>query len=997
VRRVSESNPTRLANEKSYPYPPTKDEMKETPMNHPGSRYLWIVLVAIALVPHLSFAQSAVGKLAGKVTDAESGEPLIGANVLVEEIQTGAATDINGEYAILNLPPGNYSVRISYIGYQPQVTVNVRVVAGVTKDLDVKLKATAVEVGEVVIVAERPLFEPKATNTVKVYDNKEIAQLPVRGVQRVVSLQAGVVSAEGSGGVGGNATLNIRGGRGGEVLYIVDGVPQNDVMTGTNYSQVSDRAVEQVAFQVGGYEAKYGQAQSGIVNVSTRTGGAKYSAYGEVVTSEFTDDFGYNLYTLNLSGPFVPGDAKHTFFGLAERGYFKDANPSAVGVKILSPAQPDFRGDVIRGGKPIDSKFLPENSADLWRLSMRTYHNLDFMTLRLGANGHLRNGRTYVHTYAKNNSHHNPRFEETNQSYTGRFSKEFAANTYLNVNLGMQRFDRTEGDGVFFDNLLAYGDTSLNRELRLQGIRYGVDSVGVFFQKGRQFNGFTKQTTEKWTFDADFFSQIDNHLLEVGTGVWTHRLRYLNIAPTSLAVGKDRPFLNRARALNPTAFGYWFDSNGNIKKTAKNQVDKDPATGNTNDVSPRYPLITYGYVQDRFELEDIVLNLGVRFDYLDTKAKVLRNEALPFAFGDTTRFDDADFVTASSEFYVSPRIGLGFPVTPTTVFHAQWGKFIQMPRLIDVYTSVFDLDALTTDENLGVNTGHVNSERTTQYEVGFRQILGQNQAALNVTAFYKNTEGLTNTTTRFFQRVRGGATGRYFGPSNYDFGTIKGLAFTVDVRKISYFWLSFNYTLSIAEGTGSTTNSSLVATFRNNNGEVPAVIAPLDFDQRHTGTLNAGFVTGPGELGAAENVSVSLLASFQSGRPYTPLVSQDILSSNTNYGDTKGYVNSAYGPGSLLLNLKVEKSFFVTTFQITPYVWVENLLDSRNPIQVYRSTGSAYTTGWLDSPQGVAASNSSQKGPGAFRSDYRSLEVDPANFGVPRQIRLGLRVGFDQK
>ena len=85
----------------------------------------------------------------------------------------------------------------------------------------------------------------------------------------------------------------------------------------------------------------------------------------------------------------------------------------------------------------------------------------------------------------------------------------------------------------------------------------------------------------------------------------------------------------------------------------------------------------YFYAQDRFELSDLVINLGLRFDYFDSKADILKDEKLPYAYGNPDIFDDADFVIKKAEFYVSPRIGLGFPVTSTTVFHAQFGKFIQ--------------------------------------------------------------------------------------------------------------------------------------------------------------------------------------------------------------------------------------------------------------------------------------------------------------------------------
>jgi hypothetical protein len=946
---------------------------------------MWLVGGVVA------HAQTATGKLHGAAVDAESGEPLVGVNILIENTQAGAATNLDGEYFVLNLPPGNYSVRASYVGYQGQVIREVRIVAGVTTDLNFRLSPSAVEVGEITITAERPLFEAKATNTVKVYDSQMIAQLPVRGVERVAGLEAGVVSAEGSGGVAGNPRINVRGGRDSEVLYIIDGIPQNSILTGDNIAQVSDNAVEQVAFQVGGYEAKYGQAQSGIVNVTTKTGTSRYSAYGEVVTSSFTDDFGYNLYSMNLGGPIIPDNAKHTMFISAERGWFKDADPSAIGVHFTNPPEPDVLGDVAYGGVPYDSKARPGIAQGVWRFTGRTFHNFDFFTLRLGANYNARKGNQYNHYRAKNTPEHFPRFEEGNQSYSAKFGKDFSPRTYLNLTFGFKQYDYSRGDGVFYKNFLAYGDTSYNPALPTQGSYFGVDSVGVFAARGAVYNEWRQQKTRTLSVDADFSAQIENHLLEIGSGVGFSTVRYILFNPRRLAVG-PLPLMERFIALNPYAFGYWLDEAGNIRETSDNEIEPTK----NGDLGPKKPVIAYGYIQDRYELKDLVLNLGVRFDYLDTKAKILRNELLPYGYGDPTIYDAEDFVTAAKEFFVSPRIGLGFPVTSNTVFHAQWGKFIQNPELIDLYTTVYDLEFLASDDNWSVNTGHVKPEKTTQYEVGFRQILGDNTAALGVTAFYKNTEDLTNQTVRFYQRQAGGQLRQFFAPSNYDFGTIKGLALTLDIRKISYFTAAFNYTLSYAEGTGSSTTSSYVAAFRNPNGEIPIVIAPLDFDQRHTGSINVGFITGPGQLGIFENLSLNVLATFNSGRPYTPLYEQDLIAGTTNYGDTKGYVNSAYGPGSFLMSLKLEKMFKLSNLSVTPYIWIENLLDAENAVTVYRSTGSPYTTAWLETPDGMAAAKSSPKGVDAYRADFSAYERDPNNFGIPRQIRLGLKINFLQ-
>ncbi len=932
-------------------------------------RELFLGVLFVSLLSVTGLAQTGVGKLTGKVVDAKSREAIIGANVKIVGTKLGAATDINGSYFVLNINPGTYSVEVSSVGSGTKTFQGIRIFAGITEELNVEL-SSGVTLDEVVIV-DKKFFEEKATNTTKVYDAEEIQKLPVKGVENIAGLNAGVVVTEGSGGASGNATLNVRGGRGGEVLYIVDGVPQNDLYSGVNYSQVSNAAIEQISFQIGGYEAKYGQAQSGIVNVTTKSGNPFYTFYGDVLTSSFTDKYGYNLYTATLGGPYIPGNGDHTFFLSAERGWFLDQDPSAITLEVPSVG--------------LNSDTRPNSSSSVWRFTGRSTHRLtESWTFRVGANINMREFNAYTHSYIKNNAVHNPLVKRENYSFSARLSQNVSKNAFWNLNVGYKLYKNEQGDGVWFNNLEAYGDSAANASIGVtlpyNGGRVNFDSYGIFSQFGRVNNGYFLTNNSAITADFDFTAQMGNHLLEAGGGFNYSTIRLYSIAPIGLASDnlKSLPIAERYARMQPTAIGYDI--------TGKTLTSK----GDANE--PKLPMLGYAYIQDRFELSDMVLNLGVRLDYFDTKAQILKDPRYPYIFGDPNAFDAPDFVTKEAEIHISPRIGLGFPVTASTVFHAQYGKFIQQPSLDQIYTTVQDLNALVTDNNLGVNNGHVESEITTQYEIGFRQAIAD-IASINITAFYKNTEGLVNSATVFFRRSEGGELLRYITPTNTDFGTVKGLALSLDVMRISYFSFSLNYTYSIAEGTGSSTGSSFTAAFRNTNGEIPKVIAPLDFDQRHTGVLNVDFYVPQGQLGFLENLSANLLLRFNSGRPYTPLESQNLLAGATNYGNTKGYVNSSYGPGNFRVDLKLEKAFRVSNFILTPYLWVENLLDSDNPVTVYQSSGDPYTTGWINTLEGQRTAASTPN-PQIYKSDYRAFERNPDNFGIPRLIKLGFKVNF---
>jgi hypothetical protein len=660
------------------------------------------------------------------------------------------------------------------------------------------------------------------------------------------------------------------------------------------------------------------------------------------------------------------------------------------------------------------SDVLPNNSSDSWKFSGKTNSNFGDFNVRLGTNINLLDSRAFSLAYAKNNSDHNALTKMGNYSFTGKISQNISSNSFWNLNVGYKLYKTETGDGVWFNNLYAYGDSAMNAAtgarfysdgayhpgLPGNGIRQAMDYYGVFYESGRTILNYTKNENQSFNLDLDFTSQVQNHLIELGGGVNYNITRNYTVAPATLASDNMKGLAPAAQfyALQPSLFGYDITGSNTTSSDGYSNVvlqGDTTATRIQTSYAPRKPVIAYAYMQDRFELNDIVLNVGLRADYFDTQGQEVSNPALPF-IPSTTDPSGYQLVTNKKkpEFHLSPRIGLGFPITSTTVFHAQYGKFVQEPPLDYLYFAPTDVSVLETDAMREVNVGNINSEVTTQYEVGFRHVLGD-IAALNITAFYKNTEGLLDYTPVLFQRSVGGQTLTYYTYMNTDFGTVKGLALTVDVTKFSFFDVSLNYTYSLSEGTGSSTSASYVAAFRNIGAEIPKVIAPLDYDQRHTGTINIGFYVPKGQFGILEMVNANILVSFNSGRPYTPLAVQHILATgdNTQYGNTTGYVNSAYGPGNFRVDFKLEKSFsLMNDLAITPYVWVENLFNTVNAVIVYRSTGDPYTTGWLSTQEGIAATS----GPGGsnIAADYMSLERNPGNFGIPRLIRLGLKLNF---
>ncbi len=999
-------------------------------------RLLAIVLLAGMSV--LVFGQS--GKISGIVKDKATGEPLPGVNVVLKGTFLGASTDVDGFFVILNVPPGTYTVSFSYIGYQPLEIQNVRVVTDLTKRLDVEMESTTIELDSaIVVVAERPFFEASATNTVRVLDAEEIERVPIKGISSIVSVNAGVVVQDGSGGQTDNATLNVRGGRGNETLFVVDGVPYNDLIFGNTAGTIPDAAIEQVSSQLGGFSAKYGSAQSAVINVTTKSGSSKFFGGLDVASSGFgsetpaylsnphlkdqnpqlvgpvdpvevakkssgygnniimrLEDYGYRQFTGYLGGPIIPGK-NYTFFGSVELVKTNDDDPRASGLEIPSAG--------------ISQQYLPDNESQVLRYTGKVDGSIlnGKMKLTLSTTGSFRDARQYVHSYSKFNSFHNPKVDENILSGSFRISHIISETAFWDLTLRSKYTKWDRMDGFWRHNLLAYGDFQKNFEeqgIQLTGGDRAVDPdnnlgnggrverpvPGVFHGFGRVFNNFTQYEITTFGADFNFTKQFKNHLVEFGGTAERSKVRYWSIAPVQLALFKDSR-TREERYFAGINFFYGYDLFGN---TIESDNFRTVSGDRFLEAAPPQPITAAAYIQDKIEFQDFILNVGARWDHFDPDYIRIKDPFNVLGFGNPTKLDEADFEPMPTEDYISPRIGFAFPVTQFTVFHAQYGIFRQEPRLFDLYDSWVNLDDLEFIDGQGQNNGHLKSEKTTQYEFGFKQQFG-NQASLDITAFYKNVQGLTNVNT--LTSKRGSTQFQYITTINADFGTIKGIATSFNLRRLGPVSVKLDYTLELAEGTGSSQSSSFVATFRNPDNETPKVIAPLDFDQRHTLTASVDIRSNKGEgpeifgMKLLENSGASFLISFNSGRPYTPIESQNLLAGSTLFGPVTQTINSAYARGVFRVDMRLDKVFTLGKLRFNPYLWVQNLFDRDNFINVYRSTGEPDDTAFLNTPEGQQKIRSNAD-PEAFVLDYKALERNPTNYGIPRLIRLGLKIKF---
>jgi hypothetical protein len=344
------------------------------------TRSLVIILIALFGLQTISLA-SGRGKLSGRVVDSETGEPLPGVNVLIESIwvggapvpydgMIGAAADLNGSYEILNVPAGTYDIRASMIGYNATVQSQVEVDAGRTIVVNFSMVPAVIELGVVEVVWERPVIQADIAGTQEIINIRRIEEVPLVRVDEFLDRIKGVELVATNEGMG----LSIRGGAIRETDIRVDGISLRDPRSENSYLALNSTTIEQVQVMTGGFEAKYGGIQSGLVNFVTREGSRE-------------------RYTLSLNADVTPGSQKR-YFGLDP---FSDDSPiyqvfagqyAMDGIRTAadSAAVPSefwgFRGwnDPSTGNYPElppGATLTPEQKLELWKIRHPQYRGAD--------------------------------------------------------------------------------------------------------------------------------------------------------------------------------------------------------------------------------------------------------------------------------------------------------------------------------------------------------------------------------------------------------------------------------------------------------------------------------------------------------------------------------------------------------------------------------------------------------------------------------------------
>jgi outer membrane receptor protein involved in Fe transport len=781
------------------------------------------------------------GILEGVVLDKTTREPVVGANIVLVVAHRGTTTDVEGRFALQNVRAGVYELRCTHLGFRGCVLKNVTINPDLRTRLTLSLEPSEVEFGEVTVVQERPLIQTDVTGTTYAVSGEEINALPVQNASEVIRLKAGV-TVEG----------NIRGGKTTEVVYLVDGLPVQDVLTGELSTRLPNSSIVGLSLYTGGFEPEYGNALSGVVNIVTKGGtndhrffvrGQKDHLFGGTQVSR------ENEFEVSASGP-IQTDKVY---------YFGSLNGLYTDTRWWQDFQYFFKSPIdkqINGFGKIDVVFTPVLRVGTQVLySHRDWHDYEF----------------------------NWRFNLSGLPAEQRTSYRVAA--FLSHTPSESFFYTASVSRFFLDSQIG-GDPTDALALTQP---YEYDFFLRYIIRGnRLWHSSTKQETYTAKGDGTF-KVSGNHLVKFGGEVSVYSLNsdLIKYEPRKTYFGK--PLVNEPLLNFSSTYTY----------------------------HPRSGAL---YIQDKADFleEGILLNFGVRYDFLDPTAERPAIEAIPIA--DTGyAFAAKGMTPAKLKHQLSPRMGAAMQLAENGYLFVNIGWYFQYPLFDYLYTG---LDRVAIAKGVSAITGNpdLEPERTKSYEISIRYALAHNIVA-SVTYFRKETSNQIDTKTFIPGDSKLAGTFGFAEYVNNPFADATGYEVVVSRDRGEWVTGEVSYSYMHADGTsGSAQDNFYIAQY----GLPPATrVYPLSWDQRHTVKALVQLVT-PWSIGLA------LAAEYHTGRPYT------------NYPTSTGFEpvnrglfvqNNARMPRYVNADLKVEAYLtpgWWPNARLKLYLDVRNLTNTQN-------------------------------------------------------------------
>jgi len=932
-----------------------------------------LVIILFYLLSMLSFAQES-GNLSGKIIDIKSGEALPGVNIILKGTYYGAATDINGKFKINNISVGTYNVTISLIGYKTVEYTGINIVSNKTKELDVKLEETVLTLGQdVIVIGDKPLLDVEETQSKKTISKDELDVAVLENITDVVSQQSGVVTSDNS--------IHIRGGRSYENAFLLDGVSVQDPLSGTGFGlQLSANAIEEVEVITGGYNAEFGQATSGVVNVRTREGGNYYSGtitYKRDNLGERTSYHVFNTDVLeaNFSGPEpitsfilpalglkIPGEI--TFFGNfyggitdgITQGYYK-----ATANQVYSTT---FHGN----------KFAPRAENSWFWLGKLTYKYSPTLKFYYSYNQSININQNSQSLQS------NLEYVEPSPGYQYAFQNILDnANTFTHNNIYHTfGITHTVSPKMFYELKLSSFFTNLR-----------ADANGLNWYQYTEPKDIVSFPVEYYNLNRDTIGIIP------GDGFWdvgnpyTWRDHYVQ----EYSVRGDLTNFFDEKNKFKAGFNFQFQEM-QVIDIYKPWVGE---LGLNNDIYKVYPAVGSFYAQDNINFSGMILNFGMRFDYwfpgkyvddaVENPAVVTIPDAVRKAYKENTF---GWFGNRRWKGRLSPRLGISHPVSDNQTLFFSYGHFSKWPNPQFIYAKLNPLNAQSSFQKFG--NPNLNPETTVAYELGIKTQFSLDDV-LTITAYYKDIFDYVNTRTAIIKSARF-STQSFITYVNSDYARSRGLELEYKKRIGKWFNGTASFSYAIVTGKSSSADEGVLVLQGDLQESIKEEFVP--WDRPVTVSLNTSFYVEKGSPlfgfapGILDDYNLYLRFFFQSGKRYTPAVFTGSVDAQgrKEYEFVRNERNGKVGDDWFWIDLNFEKYFELANLKLSVFVEINNLLDTKNSAIINPVTGKAYEYG-----DDLPGSYNDPRYPD-LQAPISAYPFNPARYLTKRNIKFGFSLRF---
>ncbi len=775
-------------------------------------------LLFILIISPSILAQT--GKINGTVTD-QNGEPLPGVNIQIEGTLKGASTDVDGFYTILNVLPGTYTIRATYIGFASVRVQDVEVNVNLTTTVDFELSEETIEGEEIVVVAERPVIKKDVAASVANINTEDIESLPITSVTSAVGLQAGIQG------------LSVRGSGNDEVAINFNGLNLTSGRTNTPRTGISLTSIQNVQVQTGGFNAEFGEVRSGLITVTTKEGERdRYTLDGLVrVTPPQAKNFGQSVNSPNSYWlrPYLDDDVAWTgttngawdSYTQSEFPTFKGWN--AVSEELLADSDPgndlspegaqqlflwqhrkktdidesDYELDFTFGGPvPVISErfgdlrfstslretkehyFIPlseenftgrtvqwkltSNVAPGMKLSIDGYHD------RLSGTGESQVGNPGFFTSAYDIA----RFMD-NVSFidTRIFASDYWAPREEKTDVFGLKFTHSLSDNTFYEVRVSHSSN-----------RYD-SNPGAFRDTSNVI------TIGGLPFDEGPFGFFDDQSSGVGSGmrmgIGMSTSRDTSKISDLLVTAEITSQLNR---VNQVKAGFEFVRTRS--EVNYGSFDKNFPSGRFITNWDTTPIRFAAFVQNKLEFNGMIANVGLRVTYADPNLDWFNFDTFDDVFipGNAGRLDTLSTSRADAQLVVMPRLSASFPITDNSKLFFNYGHFLQLPTPENLYRIQVEPFS-NTIVSLGAPENDL--PKTVQYELGFEQSI-LDQYLIRINGYYKDASQQPRTVT---YNGRNGQSYNIRQPFSY--ADTRGLELTFRKQPSRIFWGEINYTYSI--------------------------------------------------------------------------------------------------------------------------------------------------------------------------------------------------------